>query len=827
MDEKKLVITGTVIGCPKSQSDHTVFPHTCGSTQERLAVLMIKCLLCLAFLLSCPWGASGQKLPVFDFSAGSVASTSSQTPLPATDAEIDKKIAKLESRLSDLQLQATPAAEQLGLLVAKPDELRKQARLISELRIIMDKYVQILRELKEIRKIKRDRTEEIKAWQGFTEKPPFPISFLDGLRDSILSHKLDLQTLQLRLTIAKGDLKQFAKNLKESGKEQRLAEERLGKNTGTPTQLRQGWLRQLTQLQNDLNEVGVASSETQRLVLEEAIASKKEYIRFLEQKLNVADKVSPLTKIDLEQKLQELDNQRRNLEDELNSAQKKDADAKKEFQQTRDALGQTQAALEKVSKPTSKQLAELSRLQTAVAAHEVYAETSGAKIELLKGMLQLVAISNTMWEDRFWITQNHDLLTMKEKIQQTQRILALINLWKEYIRTRLSSWITLVQGQRDKLNEVDKRHKARQADLIILKAYEERQAMLLRGAESLSRVERLANRLNDELTDRAEHAPFESRLREKVSMALSFINRVWNTELYVAEETIIAEGQKIVNPISVTVGKVIKALIILIAGTWVSRRLIKPIQWIVTKRFKKDESVSQQVGKVTFLILFVGVLVFSLISVNIPLAVFAFLGGALAIGIGFGAQNLINNFISSLILLFDRSISVGDIVEIDGQGGRVVSIGMRSSHIIGYDGIEFLVPNSQFLQHKVTNWTLSDKRRRYSISVGVAYGSPTQEVSRQLLKAVGENDLVLQDPLPIVLFEQFADSALIFSVYFWLTLDPSTDNRAVLSDIRHNITELLGRAGIVISFQQRDIHVDSIRPIEIKVVSSEIGNNPL
>jgi len=291
-----------------------------------------------------------------------VTSTSSQTPLPATDEEIDKKIATLESRLSDLQLQATTAAEKPGLLVAKPDEQRERARLISELRIIMDKYVQILRELKEIRKIKRDRTEEIKAWQGFTEKPPFPISFLDGLRDSILSQKLDLQTLQLRLKIAEGDLKQYAKNLKESSKELRLAKERLEKNTGTPTELRQGWLRQLTQLQNDLNEVGVASSETQRLVLDEAIASKKEYIHFLEQKLTVADKVSPLTKADLEQKLQELDIQRRNLEDELNIAQKKDADAKKDLQQTRAALGQTQAALEKALKPTSKQLAELSRL---------------------------------------------------------------------------------------------------------------------------------------------------------------------------------------------------------------------------------------------------------------------------------------------------------------------------------------------------------------------------------------------------------------------------------------------------------------------------------
>ena len=223
--------------------------------------------------------------------------------------------------------------------------------------------------------------------------------------------------------------------------------------------------------------------------------------------------------------------------------------------------------------------------------------------------------------------------------------------------------------------------------------------------------------------------------------------------------------------------------------------------------------------------MFIGVVVFSLVSVNIPLAVFAFLGGALAIGIGFGAQHLINNFISGLILLFDRTIKVGDIVEVDGEGGRVTDVGMRNSRIQRFDGIELMVPNSQFLQQKVTNWTLTDRRIRYKVSVGVAYGSSTRKTADIIMKAVETHARVLTDPPPTIIFEEFGDSALIFTVYFWLELISNRDNRIALSDIRHAINELLDKAGIVIAFPQRDIHLDSAKPFEVKVVKPETDKN--
>ncbi len=796
----------------------------CGSSSIKMEVFtLIFVSMIIALAASSP--VSAQKLPFVQSEKEQAPGqgTVAQASLPATDEDIDKAVVRIESRLADLRKESAAAAEvkedaKVEPLTAKPEEIRKRRRLLSELVNTLDRQAQNLRELKDLRKTNKERSAEIRTWQGFTEEPPFPISFLDTMRDSIFSQRLDLETLELRLTVARGNLKKFTENLMESQKELRLSSELLEKSIGTAAEARQRWLRDLTRLQNDLNEAAIASAETQRLMLEKAISDKKEYIRFLDHKLTVAEKVSPLSEADLEQKLQELDNQRRALEGDIGRTVKKEEEMKAALQKPRDALAKAAIGIKPGMKPSSKQLAEISRLQSSVEQRQALVEAVSGQVEVMRGLLQLIDASQTMWEDRYWLTQNQDISKIREKIDQTQLVMASIQIWKKFVDTRISKWATLVQSQKNKIEQTDRTQAERNTDRVILKAYEDRQALLLRAAESLARAERLANRMTDELRERQEHALLARRVKKRFADVSSFIQRMWNIELYVAEETVIAEGTKIVKPVGVTLGKVLKALVILVVGWWLARRLVRPVQWIVTTRFKKDENFANQVSKIFLLIIFVAVLFVSLVSVNIPLAVFAFLGGALVIGIGFGAQHLINNFISGLILLFDRSITVGDIVEVDEQGGRVTAIGMRSSHIKRFDGVELLVPNSQFIQQKVTNWTLSDKRMRYSIAVGVAHGSPTRKVSQILLETVEGHGMVLRDPPITVLFEDFADSALTFTIYFFLDLIAVRDNRDIVSEIRHRIAEALARAGMVIAFAQRDVHIDAQSPIPVKII---------
>jgi small-conductance mechanosensitive channel len=203
------------------------------------------------------------------------------------------------------------------------------------------------------------------------------------------------------------------------------------------------------------------------------------------------------------------------------------------------------------------------------------------------------------------------------------------------------------------------------------------------------------------------------------------------------------------------------------------------------------------------------VLFFTALSMlNVPLGAFAFVTGAIAIGIGFGAQNIINNFISGWILMGERPIRIGDLLEVNNTLGRVEAINTRSTRIKRTDGVRIVIPNSHLLENMVVNWNLGDEYIRIFVSVGVAYGSPVRRVAELIEQAVTEQEDVLQDPEPRVLFQDFADSALLFEAYFWTRLRPGGNLRLLRSEIRFRIDELFRENGITIAFPQRDVHLD-------------------
>lgn len=183
------------------------------------------------------------------------------------------------------------------------------------------------------------------------------------------------------------------------------------------------------------------------------------------------------------------------------------------------------------------------------------------------------------------------------------------------------------------------------------------------------------------------------------------------------------------------------------------------------------------------------------------------------LGIGFGLKNLINKFVSGFILLGEGTIRPGDRVEIEGTLGIVQRIGERSTQVRRLDGVDLLIPNSHFLENRVTNMTLSDRRLRVPIGVGVAYGSPTREVQALLLAIAEAHELVVADPAPVAVFEDFGDSALIFRLYVWVDLAAQDDYRAVVTELRHTIAE----RGFAIPYPQRDLHLAVARPIAVQL----------
>ena len=258
------------------------------------------------------------------------------------------------------------------------------------------------------------------------------------------------------------------------------------------------------------------------------------------------------------------------------------------------------------------------------------------------------------------------------------------------------------------------------------------------------------------------------------------------------------------------------AAIVFILGLFMARMVARVAARNLVRANVAVDAVNT-VQKLVFILLTVVVFITSLRLLNIPITALTFLSGAVAIGIGFGAQNIINNFISGWILMSERPVRIGDFVEVENSKGVIEDIGNRCTRIRRVDGVHLLVPNSTMLERTVINWTLVDKDIRTTIRVGVAYGSPTHEVEQCLRQAVNENTHVKQAPEPLVIFEDFGDSALIFDVYFWAEVQGERELRQIRSDIRHRITELLQAAGITIAFPQRDVHLNTLAPLDVRL----------
>jgi small-conductance mechanosensitive channel len=192
--------------------------------------------------------------------------------------------------------------------------------------------------------------------------------------------------------------------------------------------------------------------------------------------------------------------------------------------------------------------------------------------------------------------------------------------------------------------------------------------------------------------------------------------------------------------------------------------------------------------------------------------------GALSIGIGFGLQNIFNNFISGLILLFERPIQVGDYVEVGGLWAEVKKINVRATVVQTFDNASVIIPNSEFISQQVTNWSFKDKRMRRSLEIGVAYGSDIDLVQKTLLDIAQQKPEVLKFPRPEVLFVDHGDSALIFRLRIWVDVD---DYWTASSQIRCDIDRRFRELNIEIAFPQRDLHIRTLPREMSPVVSPE------
>jgi len=266
----------------------------------------------------------------------------------------------------------------------------------------------------------------------------------------------------------------------------------------------------------------------------------------------------------------------------------------------------------------------------------------------------------------------------------------------------------------------------------------------------------------------------------------------------------------------VTLGDVLFIPLLIFIGLLLTKWLTKLVSSRLTTK-KTDPNVIHLVQRVLYVLSITIIIISILDFMNVPIAAFAFLSGAIAIGFGFGAQNIINNFISGWILMWERPIRIGDFLEVEDTKGLVEEINTRSTRIKRVDGVHLLIPNSKLLENTVVNWTLVDQFVRCSVKVGVAYGSPARKVAELIMQATTELPEALKEPKPLVTFDDFGDNALMFEVTFWISSRVESGLRVAKSNVRFRLEELFEQHDIVVAYPQRDIHLDG----SLKLIKSE------
>ena len=267
----------------------------------------------------------------------------------------------------------------------------------------------------------------------------------------------------------------------------------------------------------------------------------------------------------------------------------------------------------------------------------------------------------------------------------------------------------------------------------------------------------------------------------------------------------VVQAEMTVGDVTLSIRGILVFVFAIWLAVWTSRTVRAVLNQDVLPRMDLPRGVPNTISMTAhYTIIMIGLLL-GVSFMGLDLSSLAFVVGALGVGIGFGLQNVVNNFVSGLILIFEAPIQVGDTVEVGTLMGRVTQIGIRTSRVRTYSGSEVIVPNGDLVSNQVVNWTLSDRRRRLKLTIGVAYGTDPNLVTEVLKGVLAADEEVLSDPEPLIVFNQFGDSSLNFDIYAWIAdfdIGFSTTHR-----LNTAINAALADAGITIPFPQRDLHL--------------------
>ncbi|MDP5060328.1 MAG: mechanosensitive ion channel [Maribacter sp.] len=277
------------------------------------------------------------------------------------------------------------------------------------------------------------------------------------------------------------------------------------------------------------------------------------------------------------------------------------------------------------------------------------------------------------------------------------------------------------------------------------------------------------------------------------------------------------EGEKSIH---ITIG----LLLLLTVAFLLTSTILQGIRRFFTRKMEADDKLKFiSIFKFIKYLVYVIVILFTMSAAGINITILITASAALFVGLGLALQEIFQDIIGGIFIIVDKSLRVGDIIEIDNKVGKVFEIKLRTTRAITRDDKVIIIPNHKFISDIVYNYTQNHKTTRELVRVGVAYGSDIELVTNLLLEVVKSQRNILKSPKPFVIFEDFGDSALIFAVNFYIT-DSFTDPR-VKSEVRYKIDAAFRKNNISIPFPQRDIHLFQQRPFQHSNISNAENND--
>ncbi len=706
--------------------------------------------------------------------------------------------AKAEQQLAEArrQLEASGPVGSGGALSSE------RQRLLERLVVSYGERLKLLDELDALRDGRTDQARRQALNAEFAGPPPYSALRVDALRQEFDAERERLQTLASGERALDAQKRTQVELQRRSQEAVRLAEDRLARARNDAEAEKERQAVEVATLRRQLTDAELANMLTgeeriqaERKILQAAASEQQDLIaRVLPQQRLTKD---------------ESDQQQARLRNNLN----------------------------KLAAETDRRLADNTR---RAAERERLAKETGAGEPSLDDVRRLKLLDETLETDRVVLMTLNWLQNLNQAFSEAwaqrfaglstsdagvrQKVVATLSKIREELRTRKPLFEELAAGAgvavRDQELRIDSAAldaPAAAHETAVLDVLRQRQEAYQRLILAAERADRQLERwLSGDFGFSGEAGT--SYLKVGALELLQKLKHVWDFEMFAVEDSTVVDGKTVTVTYGVTIGKSIGALLLFILGYWLFSRLARRLQRVMVDRFGVNQQLASVIRRWVMISLGLVLLVFILNLARIPLTAFAFMGGALAIGVGFGTQTIIKNVISGIIILFERKIRVGDIIAIGGTTGHVTAVDLRASTVRSFDGVEALVPNSSFLENQVVNWTYSNSQIRREIRVGIAYGSPVHEAADIIAGCAEDHGQVLKDPPPAVFFEDFGDNALVMALVFWVELNASVPGRRIDSDLRFAIEKRLRTAGIAIPFPQRDIRLQVGDALPVQVV---------